>query len=315
MAHNGGRGARRGDDLDRRRDQRHAEARALESERRADNVTVDEASSALSPRRTVVRAMTASDDARGRRMPYGICSGCGEEGPLPPFGDGMCFLCATDGPPGNHSPAIGAVSEDTDARGEAVPDDDEVEERGRDIRDIFAEAAELGAQGMAKFAVDFRFFAASRMVYFHEVLSLEQRETRINEQIAAIREEWRKSHPPSEHRCSCGVPVTRNKKGPMPHCPICMIERLREYSRNRARKRGATARGRYKTSLVDTVDQAVRRAEAKRRWVAAARSDRRAAGLCQSCGKTPATSRCDACNEKRRSSRRSRRRVLGEEVR
>jgi hypothetical protein len=117
MAHNGGRGARRGDDLDRRRDQRRAEARAVKG----------------------------GDDTNSRAMPYGVCSGCGEEGPLHPFGDGMCFLCATDGPPGDYSPAIGALPEDADARGEEVLYDEEVEERGHDIRDIFAEAAEFGS--------------------------------------------------------------------------------------------------------------------------------------------------------------------------
>lgn len=49
-------------------------------------------------------------------MPRGVCAGCGELTCLPPFGDGMCFLCATDGPPGEYSPTIGAVGEDVDAR-------------------------------------------------------------------------------------------------------------------------------------------------------------------------------------------------------
>ncbi len=49
-------------------------------------------------------------------MPRGICSGCGDLTCLPPFGDGLCFLCATDGPPGSYSPTIGAVDEDSDAR-------------------------------------------------------------------------------------------------------------------------------------------------------------------------------------------------------
>jgi hypothetical protein len=52
-------------------------------------------------------------------MPRGICSGCGGEEFLPPFGDGMCFLCATDGPPGDHTPTGSALAEGLDARREA----------------------------------------------------------------------------------------------------------------------------------------------------------------------------------------------------
>lgn len=62
---------------------------------------------------------------------------------LPPFGGGMCFLCATDGPPGRYSPAIWALSEDVDAR-KAEAEDEDRDERRNDIEDIFAEAAEHG---------------------------------------------------------------------------------------------------------------------------------------------------------------------------
>lgn len=47
-----------------------------------------------------------------RAMPRGLCSGCGERAVLPPFGAGHCFLCATDGPPGERTPTIGARQED-----------------------------------------------------------------------------------------------------------------------------------------------------------------------------------------------------------
>ena len=81
----------------------------------------------------------ARTDTSTRRMPWGICSGCGDEGPLPPFGEGQCFLCATDGPPGAYTPAISALDEDVDARRDELPafDDDSLENQ---VRDIFNDA-------------------------------------------------------------------------------------------------------------------------------------------------------------------------------
>ncbi len=69
-------------------------------------------------------------------MPRGVCSGCGAEEFLPPFGDGMCFLCATDGPPDSRQPTGGALDEDADARRDEEPD--AYDERQRDILEEFA---------------------------------------------------------------------------------------------------------------------------------------------------------------------------------
>src|SRR5262245_2971346 len=55
----------------------------------------------------------APDEAR--RMPGGVCHGCLDDGPLPPFGDGYCFLCATDGPPGDRSTTGSALPEGVQA--------------------------------------------------------------------------------------------------------------------------------------------------------------------------------------------------------
>jgi hypothetical protein len=72
-----------------------------------------------------------------RYLPTGRCSGCNEETHLPSFGDGMCFLCATDGPPGEWSPTGRATV------GERATYDfltEAEEERLADVQDIFAEA-------------------------------------------------------------------------------------------------------------------------------------------------------------------------------
>lgn len=47
-----------------------------------------------------------------RTMPRGTCKGCGGLEYLPPFGDGMCFLCATDGPPGEIRQSADRVVDD-----------------------------------------------------------------------------------------------------------------------------------------------------------------------------------------------------------
>lgn len=89
-----------------------------------------------------------------RSMPHGRCSGCGDIGPLPPFGGGMCFLCATDGPPGQHTPSGGALQEDADARRwDAWPSDDEIELRD-EVRALFDDAQLLGVS--AGLGGDFR---------------------------------------------------------------------------------------------------------------------------------------------------------------
>ena len=90
-------------------------------------------------------------------MPNGKCSGCGDVGPLPPFGDGMCFLCATDGPPGEFTATGGAVGEDDDVRRNddiwAADDPVTVE-----VLEIFAEAQRQGAESLgANFADRFCF--------------------------------------------------------------------------------------------------------------------------------------------------------------
>lgn len=74
----------------------------------------------------------------GRHLPHGVCSGCGDETFLPPFGDGLCFLCATDGPPGERVAAIGAVHEDVDARRLYPELSERDEERRIAILDDFA---------------------------------------------------------------------------------------------------------------------------------------------------------------------------------
>ncbi len=75
---------------------------------------------------------------RPEHMPWGRCSGCNDLGPLPPFGEGLCFICATDGPPGTHTPTGGALTED-----QVAPDPTagwtELSEEQSEILDLFAE--------------------------------------------------------------------------------------------------------------------------------------------------------------------------------
>lgn len=83
-------------------------------------------------------------------MPRGICSGCGLEEFLPPFGDGMCFLCATDGPPGERVPTFGAIGEDGDARRDALPLSDRDFERRIEIVEEFGGHQERWGSAIGK---------------------------------------------------------------------------------------------------------------------------------------------------------------------
>ena len=124
---------------------RHYQRRQVERAERA----VTEPREAERPkvrRPTIPRTAAATvphppDD--GRRMPHGVCPGCQEDGPLPPFGQGMCFICATDGPPGTYTHKGSALHEDTDARRAEIHwfDEGSVEVQ---VRDIFAEANGAG---------------------------------------------------------------------------------------------------------------------------------------------------------------------------
>lgn len=84
-----------------------------------------------------------------KRMPRGVCAGCGDESDLPPFADGMCFLCATDGPPGSRTPTGGALPEGLDARRYVDAPSDEEIDRWREILAIFEEAqGRTGAESL-----------------------------------------------------------------------------------------------------------------------------------------------------------------------
>lgn len=73
-------------------------------------------------------------------IPFGRCSGCREDTHLPPFGDGLCFLCATDGPPMGATPTGGAVHEDLDGRMQYDFLTDQEQDRLDAIEEIFVEA-------------------------------------------------------------------------------------------------------------------------------------------------------------------------------
>ncbi|MFI5296519.1 MAG: helix-turn-helix domain-containing protein [Polyangiales bacterium] len=82
--------------------------------------------------------------SRPRLMPRGRCSGCGQMEPLPPFAEGMCFLCATDGPPGKREPTGSALHEDKDARRTYEGPSEAEEENQNEIVALFEEASSLG---------------------------------------------------------------------------------------------------------------------------------------------------------------------------
>ncbi len=88
-----------------------------------------------------------------REALFGTCSGCASYSLLPPFGQGLCFLCATDGPPGEYSPAIGAEHEDVDARRRVLwPTDAQIEMRA-EIEELFADAQRRTASLCLDYAV------------------------------------------------------------------------------------------------------------------------------------------------------------------
>jgi len=86
-------------------------------------------------------------------MPYGMCRGCGDEGPLPPFGGGLCFLCATDGPPGDRSTTGRAVAEDAAAPDPTAGWNEELSEDQIAILELFAEASVLSERGRVRAAL------------------------------------------------------------------------------------------------------------------------------------------------------------------
>lgn len=114
------------------------------------------------PRPKGVLALVVHAREFARTMPRGVCRGCREEGPLPPFGEGLCFLCATDGPPGEHTATGGALGEDEDARREEAADWHEAGDLTDQIREEFTEAragssstvrwTNLGAEVLNEFA-------------------------------------------------------------------------------------------------------------------------------------------------------------------
>lgn len=71
-------------------------------------------------------------------MPFGRCVGCGDETHLPPLGDGMCFLCAVDGPPGSREQTFGALHEDG-VRSDPTIDWFDCEDRQREVAELFEE--------------------------------------------------------------------------------------------------------------------------------------------------------------------------------
>ena len=101
-------------------------------------------------------------------------------GPLPPFAEGLCFLCGTDGPPGDTSSAIGAVSEDMDARREPWLYSDEQLTRAQEILDLFQEAQGGETVSVVELGSDF----AERFCF----------STRPN---APTRARWLARHPPA----------------------------------------------------------------------------------------------------------------------
>jgi hypothetical protein len=188
------------------------------------------------------------------------------------------------------------------SRGALVAEEDAVSfiNLQREILEDFADA-----QGRAPRGWEYEDPSLRKRSHFNlnDGMSPAERTERVEQQIVVMREEWRGSHLRSSHRCAgCGIPIARRPRARSDaRCLICMIEDLREVSRSRCRAHGAGHRGRYHTTLAKTLAQATRRAEAKRQREANRKADRKSAGLCQQCGKVPATSRCDDCKAKRQS--------------
>ena len=80
--------------------------------------------------KTMPAVVATSVEPGDRRMPWGVCPGCHTDAALPPFGDGLCFLCATDGPAGERTPTGGAVDEEELCFAAPVDDDEEEEDGG-----------------------------------------------------------------------------------------------------------------------------------------------------------------------------------------
>jgi hypothetical protein len=75
-----------------------------------------------------------------RDLKVGFCLGCHELGPLPKFGDGLCFLCATAGAPGDTTPTGRRLGENEEVVDQVLwPGDEEVERR-LEIVELFADA-------------------------------------------------------------------------------------------------------------------------------------------------------------------------------
>jgi hypothetical protein len=113
----------------------------------------------------MVRQMTVA------KMPRGICHGCGTEEYLPPFGEGLCFLCATDGPPNNRSCTGSALGEDADARRATGPSD-------RDLRIHDEVQAEFdGHQGRWARAIGSAHYRSQRFTTWVPVARRERRQS------------------------------------------------------------------------------------------------------------------------------------------
>lgn len=107
-------------------------------------------------------------------------------------------------------------------------------------------------------------------------------------------------------RCACGAPITKPRKGRMPlRCVLCFTERQRKKTVESKRRRGCKVetKGRYLESVRRTEEIGHRLLEGRRKRMVNLRAVRRAAGLCQLCGKAPATSRCETCKAKRKEAR------------
>ena len=77
-----------------------------------------------------------------KKMPFGFCPGCLGQAYLPDFGEGLCFLCATDGPPADPSRTGGSVREDLDGRLQYELIDEKREERVLEVLEEFSSQQE-----------------------------------------------------------------------------------------------------------------------------------------------------------------------------
>jgi hypothetical protein len=200
-----------------------------------------------------------------RRMPFGYCRGCGQLGPLPPFGEQMCFLCATDGPPGETSRTGGAMAEG-ETRADPTADWWDPSDRQIEIAELFVEA-QCAASTKATLANPFE-RTDGRFIFFRRSTGRFRHGYLVGRNVRQLGTRRYQAIMRQEHR-SDGL------------C-IKMCNRPAEPGKSRCAQCAAYNRG-----IVD------------------ARHARLAiAGLCKFCGKNPATrSRCEPCLARRRAQR------------